>query len=131
MNIQNLQSFTFPDIKFSRESVIANIEVKGILGTSNLIKRIDLEVIPKVKNKDCDNFLLLILFPCCPNEDPIRVKQLIEGYYVYEKILNNGHKKRKVLCQCFTSESQLHDDYFTVENLTERIVNGFFKLLDK
>ncbi len=124
----NLNQTIWPDIIFkNKDGLKADLEIKRLVSAANLFNRINEEVRPNLGGDNCNNFLLLLLFPIFPKEHPQRINQLIEGYHVYEKILESNGKKRQVLCQCFTANDKERVENLTLNNLAERIVNKFFK----
>jgi hypothetical protein len=129
LDVANLQKTDPPDVVFKKSEAIVSLEIKGMLSAANLKERIVTEVKPYLGNKNYDNFLLLLLFPVCPRENPSRVNQLIEGYYIYEEIIKDDKKRRQVFCQCFT-ESKRRGNGFTLDNLAERIVKKYFEKLE-
>ncbi len=120
----NLEKQTFPDVhlrKKPRKNVF--IEIKGLVGTSNLRDRIKDEVQANLKNggRKFKHFCLVLIFPCAKNEAR-RINQLIEGYYVYEWIIKRSTKNnRRVLCCCIRRQNST--DGFSLSKLVERIVN--------
>lgn len=120
----DLEKQTFPDVhlrKKPRKNVY--IEIKGLVGTSNLRDRIKDEVQANLKNggRKFKNFCLVLIFPCAKNEAR-RINQLVEGYYVYEWIIKRSTKNnRRVLCCCIRRQNST--DGFSVSKLVERIVN--------
>jgi hypothetical protein len=119
----NLEKQIFPDIhlrKNPRKNVY--IEIKGLVGTSNLRDRIKDEVQANLKNRGrkFKNFCLILIFPCSKNEAR-RINQLIKGYYVYEWIIKSSPKNnRKVLCCCIRRQNS---DEFSLSELVNRIIN--------
>lgn len=120
----DLEKQTFPDVhlrKKPRKNVY--IEIKGLVGTSNLRDRIKDEVQANLKKggKKFKNFCLILIFPCAKHETR-RINQLIEGYYVYEWIIKRSTKNnRRVLCCCIRRQNST--DGFSLSKLVERIVN--------
>jgi len=148
LDIANLQKTDPPDVIFKKDEAVVSLEIKGMLSAANLKDRIIREVKPYLGNKNYDNFLLLLLFPVCPRENPSRVNQLIEGYYIYEEIIRKENsplyllqqllprfayslrdKRRQVFCQCFT-ENNRRGSGFTLDNLAGRIVKNYFEKLE-
>lgn len=125
LDLDNLHQAVFPDIVFRKGEEVVSVEVKGMISASNLKQRINDDVIPNLRGDDCDNFLLLLLFLVCPNENPDRVNQLIEGYYVYEALIAEKEKRRQVFCQCFTEEKDKEEKH-SLERLANRIVDNYF-----
>ena len=121
---KNLRQTTFPDLKLRKELEIIPIEIKGMIACSNLKDRLKDEVIENIKkNKKGDEkyktFLLILLFPLCLKENYFRINQLVEGYYVYEELVNLHTKiKCNVLCQCI---SEKYNDKYSLSYLSKRI----------
>ncbi len=112
----------FPDLMILKPHKIP-IEIKGLVSCSELKNRINDEVIKNInKNKEekYNFFLLLLVFPFCLQEDFVRIKKIIGGYYVYEDIIKNKTKITcKVLCQCV---SENYKKEYSIHRLTERVV---------
>lgn len=126
LDVRSLQKTTPPDIIFNKgDSLNFGLEIKGLLSSTNLMGRVKREVKPLLKENSYENFLLLILFPICPKENPTRINQLIEGYYMYEEFIGDGKKNRKVLCQCFTDDERSREENYSLNNLAKRIANIF------
>jgi len=131
LDIASLHKTIAPDIIFNRSGKPkVGLEIKGLLSATNLMDRVKKEVKPLVKVNSYENFLLLLLFPICPKENPARINQLIEGYYVYEEFIGDGRKNRKVICQCFTDEEKSRGEIYSLNNLAKRIVNNYFRKLE-
>ncbi|OGC51774.1 hypothetical protein A2982_00645 [candidate division WWE3 bacterium RIFCSPLOWO2_01_FULL_39_13] len=126
LDLDNLQQAVFPDVLFISKSNSrkVNIEVKGVISASNLKNRIEDEVIPHLRDENYKEFVLLLLFPVCPGENPNRVNQLIEGYYIYETVMNKGGQK--VLCQCIKQDADGDRKAFSLEKLVGRLIAGYF-----
>lgn len=118
----NFRKRVFPDIIVKKTRLgRVNIEIKGLVSAKNLLNRVENEVIINIKQykRWYNNFLLIILFPSCPNDNPDRVCQLIAGYYVYEKLISQTNTKRNVLCDCINNSGNKH----TLNKLVEKILN--------
>lgn len=127
-SLQRVRRTEFPDITLKKGELAVSIEIKGKLSTADLRDRIKDEVKPHLRGNDYDNFILLLLFLVCSEiEKPVRVSQLIKGYYVYEDFIKKRGKKRQVFCQCFTDVKEMREHPFTLENLVERIIEGYFE----
>ena len=124
LDLVNLRRAVFPDVVFNNNGKVVSIEIKGMISASNLKQRINDEL-PYLSDGVCDNFLLLLLFLVCPNDNPDRVNQLIEGYYVYEALVSEKDKRRQVFCQCFTEDKDTEGKY-SLEKLASRIVENYF-----
>lgn len=125
----DIEKQEFPDLIFRKNKKGTGsiyIEIKGIIGTSNLKDRIEKEIKPNLKKgrRKYNNFLLLLLFPC-KNKEAERVGQLIQGYYIYEKIIGSNSKNhRKVLAKCISKSGA---ENYCLDKLVDRILNnGYF-----
>lgn len=125
----DIEKQEFPDIIFRKNKKNTNsiyIEIKGIIGTSNLKERIEKEVKPNLKRgrRKYNNFLLLLLFPC-KNKEAERVGQIIQGYYIYEKVIgSNSKNQRKVLAKCISKNGA---ENHCLNKLVDKILNnGYF-----
>jgi len=120
----NLEQQIFPDVhlqKDPRKNVY--LEVKGIIGASNLFDRVKIEVQPNLNKgrRKYSNFCLILIFPCDKNEAK-RIHQIIQGYYVYEVLIRRSTKNaRRVLCCCIRRQN--NTDGFSLSKLVERIAN--------
>lgn len=122
----------FPDIVIKgTPSGRIPLEIKRTVSGANLTERIEKEVIQGIKKhnknqkttKKYRNFFLILIFPLCKIENPIRINQLIEGYYVYEEIIKLKAKVRcRTLCQCV---SEKYAKEYGIDKLGERILEQF------
>ena len=125
IDIANIEETVFPDIIIRGMRVgRVNIEIKGTVSAKNLLERTSNEVIVQLKKnkRDYKKFLLLLIFPACRGETGERIEELIGGYYVYEKLIDQqGLRglKRQVLCRCI----QEGGNKFTLNALVKKVVN--------
>jgi len=122
IDASNFRKRVFPDIIVKRTRLgRVNIEIKGLVSAKNLLNRVENEVIINIKQykRWYNNFLLIILFPSCRNDNPDRICQLISGYYVYEKLISQTNTNRNVLCDCINNSGNKH----TLNKLVEKILN--------
>jgi len=125
-NIES-KSTIFPDIIMrSYRGLRINIEIKGKISASNLADRIEEYVLERIidKKRGYTRFLLLLIFPVCPKENARRVNQLIEGYYIYEKLLKGKFGRRRVICNCLEEKNYKGD--FSFSKLVEKIIESYF-----
>lgn len=127
---KDLKQGEFPDI-IIRETVFERIplEIKRTASGAHLTKRIENEVIRGIKKhnkktaKKYSTFFLILLFPLCKRDNPTRINQLIEGYYVYEEIIKLKAKVRcKTLCQCVNEK---YTEEYRIDKLGERVFKQF------
>ena len=120
----DIEKQTFPDVhmrKGGRKNVY--LEIKGIIGASNLRDRVNDEVWVNLKKgrRKYKDFCLILIFPC-DKQEARRINQLIEGFYIYEWLIKRSTKNnRRVLCCCIRRQNG--SDGFSLSKLVERIVN--------
>ena len=120
----------FPDLVINVRGVPkAVIEIKRLIGCSNLKERIDNEVITELKRGKINKLFLLLIFPTLRGDDPYRVHQIISGCYVFEDYIQSKTRKQmriRVLCKCV--EGEYHkDSRYSFESLIETLVENLKK----
>jgi len=127
---KNLRKIIFPDLLLKKGLEKIPIEIKGLVACSSLKERVKDEVIKNIeknnrqKGKKFNKFLLLFLFPLCLKDNHFRINQLVEGYYVYEDLINYKTRiKNNVLCQCI---SEKYEQQFSMNCLSKRILKVIY-----
>jgi len=121
---------SFPDLTINVRGVPkASIEIKRLVGCSNLKERIDDEVITALKRGKINKLFLLLVFPVLRGDNPYRIHQIIGGYYVFEEYIQSKTRKQmriKVLCKCIEGEYH-RDSRHSFESLIETLVENLKK----
>lgn len=118
VNVREIEKRNFPDIVFERfKEEKIEVEIKSLLSASELKRRVEDEIKPKLNAETNKNFLLVLLFSVFKQEISYRINQLIEGYYVYEEIIFEDGCSRKVLCQACS------EDYTDSEHTFAKLIN--------
>jgi len=123
----------FPDFIICAHGIPkAGVEVKRLIGCSNLKERIDDEVISSSGWGGIDKLLLLLIFPAVGEDDPFRIHQLTGGYYVFEDYIKSkiqGEKTISVLCRCIPSRPQ--NSKYSFESLVNDVLDYYRKQVFK